>query len=177
MPSASWAFVNDFRFVLPANECGWTLGQAAVGVVQDWSHAHMRPLLIEKSLILYCGVNNVCHEYMLEGQSMPTTDVFKDLGELRSSYHYYIELVALLFASCRWLAGMIRRVFQLRDAYLLRTALEYTSSPVIYAFPAWSFVFQYQIASLEIILRHFTKYLVLLTLRMSSGWSILKLYH
>ena len=89
MPGASWAFVDDLKFALPANECCWTLGQAAIGVIQDWSHAHMMPLSIEESLILYCGVNNDCHEYMLEGQSMLITDVFKDLGVLHLSHHHY----------------------------------------------------------------------------------------
>ena len=33
MPGASWAFADDLKFVLPANECGWKIGQTAVGVV------------------------------------------------------------------------------------------------------------------------------------------------
>ena len=94
MSSASWAFGDDLKFALPANQRGWTLGQTAVGIVQYWSHAHMILLSIEKSLILHRGLNNVCHVYMLEYHSIPTTDVFNDLGMLRQSHHHYNEHVA-----------------------------------------------------------------------------------
>ena len=57
MPGTSWPFADDLKLVL----------QAAVGVVQDWCHAHMMSLSIEKSLILHFGANKVCHVYMLEG--------------------------------------------------------------------------------------------------------------
>ena len=134
MPGASWAFVDDLKFVLPANERDWTLGQVAERVVQDWSHAHMLPLSIEKSIILHCNVHNACHVYMFEGQSMRTTDVFKDLNVLRSSHHHYNEHVASLSASCRRFAGMIRRVFCSRDANLLRKdCVTYVKPKVMYA--------------------------------------------
>ena len=143
-PGVSWAFADNLKCALPANEHGQTLGQAAVCVVQDYSHAHMMPLSIEKSLILYCGVNNVCHVYMLEGQPMPTINVFKDLGMLRSSHHHYYERITSLSASFRWFAGMIRWVFRSYDVDLLWTAfVTYVKLKVMYATPAWSPILQY----------------------------------
>ena len=87
------------------------------------------------------------------------TDVFKDLGVLRSSHHHYREHVASLYASYCWFVGMIRQVFRSRDADFLWTAfVAYVKPKVMYASSAWSPMFQYQITSLENTQQHFTKY-------------------
>ena len=93
----------------------------------------MKPLSIGKSLILRGGVNNICHVYMLESQSMPITDVFKDLGVLRLSHRHYNVHVASLSASCQRFVGMIRQVFRSRDADLLWTTfIAYAKHKVIF---------------------------------------------
>ena len=118
------------------------------------------PLSIERSLILHCGVNSVCHVYTLDGKLMPTTDVFKELGVLRSSHHHYSGYVASIPASCRRFAGMIQRVFWSRDVDFLRRAfVTYVMLQVMYMHLQLWALFRYQIASLESIQRHFTKYL------------------
>ena len=97
----------------------------------------------------------------LKVSQWPTTDVFEDLGVLRSSHHHYSERVASLPASCRRCAGIIQRVFRLRDADLLWTAsVAYFKPKVMYASPARSPIFHYKIAFLESMQRHFTKYLL-----------------
>ena len=81
-------------------------------------------------------------------------------GRVEFEPPYYSEFVASLSTSCRRFAEMIQRVFRSRDADLLWTAfVAYVKPKVIYASSAWSLIFQYQIASLESIQRHFTKYL------------------
>ena len=78
MLGASWASADCLKCALPANERGCTLELAAVGIVQGKFHAHTMPLSIEKSLVLHCSVNSVCYVNTLLGQSMPTTDEFKE---------------------------------------------------------------------------------------------------
>ena len=82
MPRSSFAFADDIKFVAKASEQYFGLAQRAVDVVGDWSITHLKPLIINKSLVLHCGLNNPKIQYVVCNYHLSTATQQTDLGVL-----------------------------------------------------------------------------------------------
>ena len=138
-PGLSVAYDDDLKFEVKADDHGFALGQTAITFMKEWSDSILMLLSIKKSMVLHCGTRNVKHQFMLGDYPMPTANVIKDLGVLRSELKPYSDHVTLLSADCRRLSGAIRWAFRSRDAELLRTAYQAFVQPkIMYGAFAWS---------------------------------------
>ena len=81
---SSFAFANDFKFVVETSKQGFGLAQRAVNVIGYRSITHLMPLSVDKILVLLCGPTNPKRYYVIYNQPLPTARQIKDLGILRS---------------------------------------------------------------------------------------------
>ena len=94
-----FAFADDFKFVSGTSPTQYMKFQAVVDFVDVWSATYHMPLSLDKSVVLTCGKNNPNLSYVLNGQTLPTIDQFKDLGILCTINSSYSDHIAHIVAS------------------------------------------------------------------------------
>ena len=154
----AFAFADDVKLVGNLSSFDTATIQECVSMVYDWScNMHMPPCL-DKCAVVHYGANNINASYLCGDCSIPSVNLWVDLGVTRTSDTSYKDYVAVVAGKGRRLVGLCRYALSFRDAdFLMRVYSTYIRPVLTYGSCIWSPHFRSEVKSLESVQRKFTK--------------------
>ena len=154
----AFAFADDVKFVGDLSSYDTATIQECVSVVYDWSCNMHMPLCLDKCAVVHYGANIINASYQCGDCSIPSVNLWVDLGVTRTSDTSYKDHVAVVAAKGRRLVGLCRYALSSRDAdFLMRVYSTYIRPVLTYSSCIWSPHFRSEVKSLESVQRKFTK--------------------
>ena len=154
----TYAYADDIKFVNGVTDEDYLISSAAIDIVSTWSAANKMPLSADKCIVWHYGANNPNRIYKIDGQPLPGSADFKDLGILRSIPNMYSKHVAYVASSNRRLSGLISRCLTNSDLEVKWRAFNiYVKPRLMYASSVWSPHYVYEKKAIENVQRRFSK--------------------
>lgn len=132
--------------------------QNGLNAVSKWAHDWQLKISITKCVTLHLGRKNIGYNYLLDGVSLPCTNLARDLGVTIDKNLSFKAHIAQITARAHQRARLIIRCFRTRDPHLLFRAFAAYVRPIVeYCSPVWSPVCKSDIIKIESVQRRFTK--------------------
>ena len=80
----TYAYADDIKFVNGVTDEDYRISSVAIEVMSPWSAENKMSLSVDKCIVLHYGAENPNRFYKINGQPLPVSADFKDLGILRS---------------------------------------------------------------------------------------------
>ena len=105
----TYAYANDIKFINGVTDEDYRISSAAIDVLSTWFAEKKCHYLLIKCFVLYYGAENPNRVYKIDGQPLPMSADFKDLGISHSIPNMYSKHIAYVASSNRRLSGLLPR--------------------------------------------------------------------